>query len=308
MTEWFFARRGLANGVMTAGKSRSNLHGLAPNRTTGTAVGGLVLPLILPSIIQPHGVSVTLRYLSIASFVSLSAVLPFIQPRLPEERVRRLAVESNARWSTNKTFWAILVVTALQGFAYFLPILYLPTFAKDMKMSDRQASVALALLNGSSAISRISLGLLSDALNPWLLTTLTLLATSVSTFVLWGAVATSFATLSIYAVLFGALSGGFSSLWTGFVRPIAKDDPTSATTMLGMLMLSRGLGNVLSTPLSSALLTGSMVNYVHSGLQHGSRWTRLIVYIGTVFAGAGLVGMIGWKRDGGSSLLLLRRA
>ncbi|KAG9099067.1 hypothetical protein FS749_002203 [Ceratobasidium sp. UAMH 11750] len=291
MSEWFFVRRGLANGVMNA----------------GTAVGGLVLPLILPSIIQPHGTSVTLRYLSVAVFTSLSAILPFIQPRLPEDRIRSLAVGSNIRWSTNKSFWLILFVTTLQGFAYFLPILYLPTFAKDMKLSDTQASLALALLNGSSVISRVSLGQLSDIFNPWLLTTFTLAATSVSTFVLWGAVATSIATLSVYAVLFGALAGGFSSLWTGFVRPIAKDDPTSATTMLGMLMLSRGLGNVLSTPLSSALLTGSMLDHVHSGLQHGSRWARLIVYIGTIFAGAAFVGMIGWKRDGGLSSVLLRR-
>ncbi|KAG8694917.1 hypothetical protein FRC08_008177 [Ceratobasidium sp. 394] len=291
MSEWFFVRRGLANGVMNA----------------GTAVGGLVLPLILPSIIQPHGTSVTLRYLSVAVFTSLSAILPFIQPRLPEDRIRSLAVGSNIRWSTNKSFWLILFVTTLQGFAYFLPILYLPTFAKDMKLSDTQASLALALLNGSSVISRVSLGQLSDIFNPWLLTTFTLAATSVSTFVLWGAVATSIATLSVYAVLFGALAGGFSSLWTGFVRPIAKDDPTSATTMLGMLMLSRGLGNVLSTPLSSALLTGSMLDHVHSGLQHGSRWARLIVYIGTIFAGAAFMGMIGWKRDGGLSSVLLRR-
>ncbi|KAG8688638.1 hypothetical protein FRC09_012808 [Ceratobasidium sp. 395] len=292
MSEWFFVRRGLANGVMNA----------------GTAVGGLVLPLILPSIIQPHGTGVTLRYLSVAVFVSLSVVLPFIRPRLPEDRVRNLAVGSNTRWFTHGSFWVILFVTTLQGFAYFLPILYLPTFAKDMKLSDGQASIALALLNGSSVISRISLGQLSDVFNPWLLTTFTLSATSVSTFVLWGAVATSFGTLSVYAVLFGALAGGFSSLWTGFVRPIAKDDPTSATTMLGMLMLSRGLGNVLSTPLSSALLTGSMLNHVHSGLQHGSRWNRLIVYIGTIFAGAALVGVVGWRRDGGLNRILLRHA
>ncbi|QRV79579.1 major facilitator superfamily transporter [Ceratobasidium sp. AG-Ba] len=273
MSEWFFVRRGLANGVMNA----------------GTAVGGLVLPLILPSIIQPNGTQITLRYLAVAVFASL------------------LAVGSGARWSTNQSFWLILVVTTLQGFAYFLPILYLPTFAKDMNMNEEQASLALALLNGSSVVSRISLGQLSDIFNPWLLTTFTLAGTSIFTFVLWGAVTTNMATLSIYAVIFGALAGGFSSLWTGFVRPIARDDPISATTMLGMLMLSRGLGNVLSTPVSSALLTGSALNYVQSGFQHGSRWTRLIVYIGAMFAGAAMVGLVGWKRERGMSSVLLHR-
>lgn len=263
----------------------------------GTAVGGLVLPLILPSIIRPHGTAMTLRYLSVAVFVLLSVVLPFIRPRLPESRIRNLATVSTVRWSTNRSFWLVLFVTTLQGFAYFLPILYLPTFAKDMKLSDSQASLALALLNGSSVISRISLGHLSDILNPWTLTTLTLATTSISTFVLWGAVKTSIATLSIYAIIFGALAGGFSSIWTGFVRPIAKDDPTAATSMIGMLMLSRGIGNVLSTPLSSALLAGSIRDYVHSGLQSGSRWANLIIYIGTIFAGATVVGVVGWRHD-----------
>ncbi|CAE6459568.1 unnamed protein product [Rhizoctonia solani] len=281
MSEWFYNRRGLANGVMNA----------------GTAVGGLVLPLVLPSIIRPHGTSSTLRYLSIAVFILLSAVLPFIRPRLPEGRIRHIAMTSRTKWSTNKSFRLLLCVTALQGFAYFLPIVYLPTFAQDMKMSDSQASLALALLNGSSVISRIALGHLSDTFNPWILTTLTLAATSVATFVLWGALVTTIGSLSVYSILFGALAGGFSSLWTGFVRPIAKDDTTAATSMLGMLMLSRGLGNVLSTPISSVLIAGSMREYIRFGLQNGSRWANLIIYIGTVFAGATSVGLFGWLMD-----------
>ncbi|CAE6452397.1 unnamed protein product [Rhizoctonia solani] len=281
MSEWFYIRRGLANGVMNA----------------GTAVGGLLLPLVLPSIIRPHGTSSTLRYLSIAVFVLLSTVLPFIRHRLPEDRIRYIATSSRTRWSTNKSFWLLICVTALQGFAYFLPIVYLPTFAQDMRLSDSQASLALALLNGSSVVSRIALGHLSDIFNPWILTTITLAATSVATFVLWGALVTTIGTLSLYSILFGALAGGFSSLWTGFVRPIAKDDTTAATSMLGMLMLSRGIGNVLSTPISSALIVGSMDGYVRSGLQSGSRWANLIIYIGIVLAGATSVGLFGWLRD-----------
>ncbi|KAJ1304561.1 hypothetical protein OPQ81_005702 [Rhizoctonia solani] len=281
MSEWFYARRGLANGVMNA----------------GTAVGGLILPLVLPSIIRPHGTASTLRYLSIAVFVILSAILPFIRPRLPEDRIRHIAATSRTKWSTNKSFWLLICVTTLQGFAYFLPVVYLPTFAQDMGLSDSQASLALALLNGSSVISRIALGHLSDIFNPWVLTTLTLAATSAATFALWGILVTTIGTLSVYSILFGALAGGFSSLWTGFVRPIAKDDTTATTSMLGMLMLSRGLGNVLSTPISSALITGSMGDYVRSGLQSGSRWANLIIYIGTVFAGATSVGLFGWLRD-----------
>ncbi|KAB5595997.1 Mitogen-activated protein kinase organizer 1 [Ceratobasidium theobromae] len=268
----------------------------------GTAVGGLVLPLILPSIIRPQGTTITLRYLSIAIFVLLSSVLPFVRPRLPEDRIHTLAANSRTSWSTNTSFWLLLFVTALQGLAYFLPVIYIPTFAQDMMLSDNQASLAVALLNGSSVVSRVSLGHLSDIFNPWVLTMFTLAAASVITFVLWGVVVTIIATPSLYALLFGALAGGFSSLWTGFVRPIAKDDTTAATSMLGMLMLSRGLGNVLSTPISSVLISGPMLDHVQLGLQKGSRWASLIIYVGTLFAGGTVVGIIGWLRENKSAL------
>ncbi|KAF8757291.1 MFS general substrate transporter [Rhizoctonia solani] len=236
-----------------------------------TAVGGLILPLVLPSIIRPYGTSSTLRYLSIVVFALLSAVLPFIRPRLPEDRVRRIAMTSRTKWFTNRSFWLLLCVTALQGFAYFLPIVYLPTFAQDMMLSDSQASLTLASLMvssfnlvlkpaipdyipGSSLISRIALGHLSDILNPWVLATSTLAATSAATFVLWGALVTTIGTLSAYSILFGALAGGFSSLWTGFVRPIARDDTTAATSMLGMLMLSRVSTALPNSPLYKVIM------------------------------------------------------
>lgn len=61
--------------------------------------------------------------------------------------------------------------------------------------------------------------------------------------------------------------------------------------------IQQGIGNVLSTPISSVLISGSMRDYVRFGLQHGSRWANLIVYVGTVFAGATVVGLFGWLRE-----------
>jgi hypothetical protein len=51
------------------------------------------------------------------------------------------------------------------------------------------------------------------------------------------------------------------------------------------------------TPISPALIRGSMRNYVCSHLQNGSNWTNLIVYVEALFAAATLVGFFGWLRD-----------
>ena len=105
MSEWFIARRGLANGVINA----------------GTATGGLILPLALPTLIDRYGTSKTLRILAVIFAALLLPVLPFLRGRLPDSRVRRPPSRSNAAdngraWLRNRNFQFLMVVNTLQGF------------------------------------------------------------------------------------------------------------------------------------------------------------------------------------------------
>jgi MCP family monocarboxylic acid transporter-like MFS transporter 10 len=108
MPEHFVARRGLANGILFA----------------GTAVGGLVLPLILPVLINAWGIPVTLRVLSVAIVVALVPVLPFVKGRLPTAGARASAPK-DTRWRRTPSFWALIAVNTLQGLSYFVPVLYI---------------------------------------------------------------------------------------------------------------------------------------------------------------------------------------
>lgn len=103
MSEWFVARRGLANGVISA----------------GTATGGLILPLILPSILERFGTSAALRILAIGFAVLLLPVLPFLRGRLPHSRVRGPVARSNAGnwdWVKNRGIQLLFVANTIQGF------------------------------------------------------------------------------------------------------------------------------------------------------------------------------------------------
>ena len=95
----------------------------------GTAVGGLVIPLIIPRIIAVHGAAVTLRYLSIAIGIALIPCYPFLKGRLPIARVQGPGVRrpSDRSWLTNTSFWLVLAVNTVQSFGYFVPILWLPS-------------------------------------------------------------------------------------------------------------------------------------------------------------------------------------
>ncbi|CCA73486.1 hypothetical protein PIIN_07439 [Serendipita indica DSM 11827] len=252
-------------------------HPILPN-----AVGGLLLPLLLPSLIEKRGSSVALRITAIVFAAFLPALL-FLKRRLPEP-----------------SFILLVIVNTLQGFGYFVPILWLPTFASELKLSATNASLALAVLNGSSVIGRLGTGVLSDAIDPWLLALSTLFGSCLTTFVLWGALSYTLGGLISFGLFYGLVAGGWSSLWTGFIRPISPEDPKVATKMIGYLMLSRGLGNILSTPISAALASRRLEH--SSAFSHGrlgfdvgdGPFEKVIIYAGTCFAGATIMAGSGW--------------
>jgi hypothetical protein len=99
----------------------------------GTAAGGLILPLVLPYLLRTYGPLKSLRILSIGFVTLLAPVIPFVKPRLPETRVRGPGSSVHAanlrrrKWMTNKAFWFVMAANTLQGFAYFIPILWLPS-------------------------------------------------------------------------------------------------------------------------------------------------------------------------------------
>ncbi|KZT28398.1 MFS general substrate transporter [Neolentinus lepideus HHB14362 ss-1] len=272
LSEWFVARRGLANGIMFA----------------GTGAGGLLLPIILPPLLNEFGAQTTLRILSIAIVCALVPLLPFVKGRLPEARVHGPSARTTDwSWMKNRAFWMILVLNTIQGFAYFIPIIWLPTFASELNIANTDSSLAIAFLNGASVCGRLTMGILSDRVNPWLLGSMSLLSSSLATFLLWGVLSRNLAGLLAYGIAYGGLSG--------------EDDPTLSTYIFGLLMLSRGFGNVLSTPISTSLSQGNAgpsYSLNKTGFDvAGGRFQKMIVYVGTCFSGAAVLALAGWGME-----------
>ena len=95
---------------------------------TGTAVGGLLLPLLLPTLLNKYGSPSTLRGLAVVQIILLCCSLPFIKGRLPEARVHGPAARSRpTTWMRNRTILFLLFANTLQGLAYFVPVLWLPS-------------------------------------------------------------------------------------------------------------------------------------------------------------------------------------
>ncbi|KAJ6491895.1 MFS general substrate transporter, partial [Mycena sanguinolenta] len=278
MSEWFVARRGMANGIIFS----------------GTSVGGLLVPLILPQLISKYGPSKTLRLLGIAIGILLLLVLPFVKGRVPQThgRTQSLALrEAGTRgWMKHKSFWIFLAANTLQGLGFFVPIVYLPTFARDLRITPFDSALIVGMSNTAGGVGGFLMGYLSDQFNPWILALANLLATSAATFILWGVCSHSFGWLMAFGIVYGGLAGGWSSMWAGFVRPLANDDVGLSTMLYGYLLLSRGIGNIVSNPISTKLQVYRRAHSLTSSLERtgfdvaDGRFRNVIIYVGTCFA------------------------
>ncbi|KAF7798673.1 hypothetical protein EIP86_009897 [Pleurotus ostreatoroseus] len=288
LSEWFVRRRGLANGILFSGLS----------------VAGILFPLLFPPLIARFGPAKLVRGYALALLVGMVPALLFVKPRLPEPRVR--GPHPRARrardWLRERNFWFFAAINTVQGLGYFVPIIWLPTYASSLGFSATKGALTLALFNAAGYVACFGVGFLSDTYDVWGLAVLSLVLTASATLVLWGVLASSLAGILVYSGVYGAVAGGFSSLWSAFTRPIARDDPTLTTTIFGYMLLTRGIGNIVSTPISTAL------QQVHSATRAGSahqtgfavsdgRYQDMIIYSGACSAGAALIAVVGWTLD-----------
>ncbi|KAF2642579.1 hypothetical protein P280DRAFT_361654, partial [Massarina eburnea CBS 473.64] len=76
------------------------------------------------------------------------------------------------------------------------------------------------------------------------------------------------ALLTVFAITYGFFAGGFSSTWSGVLTELKSQSPALDTGFVfGLLAGGRGIGNVISGPLSVALVTNE--NWLKDGRNWG---------------------------------------
>ncbi|KAF5340127.1 hypothetical protein D9758_013148 [Tetrapyrgos nigripes] len=229
LNSWFLVRRGLANGVVFA----------------GTSTGGVLLPLVIPRLLQRYGSRVVLRWLGVSVGVGLIPGMIWIKPRVPErvgprppsrapsapsrrtrssadasvyERVKECFRQRLSWWFSRSSFLVLLAANTVQGFGYYMPLIWLPTYASSLNLDKTRSSLALSLLNAGGFIGRLTFGFLSDKLDPWVLSLGTLISTTLSVFVLWGVCSSNLAGLLSFGLTYGIVGGGWVTVWAGFIK------------------------------------------------------------------------------------------
>lgn len=115
---------------------------------------------------------------------------------------------------------------------------------------------------------------------------------TISVLLLWGFSSdSSQAVVWVFTIMYGIFAGGFTALWTGVAKELQCQDryrETGTAVLLGFYAAGRGVGNVISGPVSEQLLHRHVFDA--QKYAYGGKYGPLIIFTGvTAFASS-----IGW--------------
>lgn len=169
MPEWFVRRRGLAYGVIWA----------------DTRIGGFAFPLLFQWLLNQYGFGVALRVWSVGLFVSTLPLTYFIKPRLPASANGNMKPQKLG-FVLQPTFLIFMVPKIIDSTGYFLPTIYLPTYARSVLGASSFASaLTVILINISSTIGLVVLGILADRLHTTTCMLISTVGAILGVFFLW---------------------------------------------------------------------------------------------------------------------------
>lgn len=286
MDEWFVKRKGLAFGVMWS----------------GTGLGGFAIPLLLEFLLGRYGLRTTLRIWAVALFVLTIPVVYFVKPRLPVSATAQFKPSrSKLGFLVDRSFLVYQAANIVEALGFFMPGLYLPSYARSTLGSDAfPAALTILAVNVASVFGCIAMGLFVDRFHASTCIMISTVGTVIGTFLLWG-FATNMAVLYVFCVIYGFFAGSYTSAWTGIIKQVtSKPGATGGSAfdpvmVFGYLAAGRGIGNVVSGPLSEALVKGVAWQGQAVG-GYGSGYGPLIAFTGVtaVIGGSSWV----WKRVG----------
>lgn len=262
VNEWWVARRGFAWGIIASASGAS----------------GVVFPFIVEALLNKYGYKATLRAIAVAMAVLTGPLLPFFKGRLPPSEASVMA-KTNWSFIRKPLFWVYCSSNVAQGLGFYIPGLYLPSYASSIGLSATKGALLVAIMSVAQVLGQFTFGFLSDGRIPVNVLILTSSAmAAVASFTLWG-LAHSLAPLIFFALVYGFFGYGYLSMRVRMGTAITKE-PTAALALFAVFCFGQGIGNVLAAPISSGLLS-KMMDKAEYG---ASRYKSVVIFTGCSMA------------------------
>ncbi|KAF9923453.1 hypothetical protein FBU30_006514 [Linnemannia zychae] len=238
--QWFDKKRGLAAGISVA----------------GSGLGGAALAPLNRYLISHIGYEWALRAMAIMFIVVVFAILPCIRTRFPP--VKKGGPLFDVSLFKDRGFTSMYLMGTLVTFGYLTPVYLLPTYVVKIGMDKTTGATLVGIYSGVNAVSRIILGIAADRFGRFnVLFTCTFLG-GLSCLVFW-LNAKSLAMCIAFVIFYGANGGGFVSLFPVVAAEVVGIERLAAA--VGMLYSGNLFGNMLGTPIASAIVAASGGSY-----------------------------------------------
>ncbi|GFF91460.1 riboflavin transporter MCH5 [Aspergillus udagawae] len=219
--------------------------------TSGTAVGGIIYPIIFSRLQPKLGFPWATRVLGFVTLgeliIAMAIILPNTKSKAPHN-VRSLLDPTAFR---DPAFMAFCVALFLMWIAYWVPFFLLPTFAQfKAGASSNLAFYVLVICNASTIPGRYLAVPLSNRVGPALTMGGFALASSVLLFG-WIGIKSVGATIA-WAVLIALFMGPLAVLYP-IIVPHLSPDKDLVGTRIGISSAAAALGTLVGFPVTSAL-------------------------------------------------------
>lgn len=282
--EWFAQRKGLAYGITWS----------------ASGFGGVVLPLLLEALLTAYGFKTAMRVWSGIMFAASFPLAFYVKPRLPYSATMHIR-PFNFRYAWTRLFALHQIANVIQATGYFLPSIYLPIYAKELfGTSTFISTLTVLVVNIAATVASVIMGSLTDKLHVTTCIIISTIGTTAGVFLIWG-LSSTLPALFAFCAVYGLFAGCWTSIWPGIMREVVRAGEANGqyvdpSMVFGLLCVGRGIGNVVSGPLSDSLLTEGTSWLGHAAGGFGSSYGSLIVYTGitALLGGSSFI----WKRLG----------
>lgn len=246
----------------------------------GTGTSGIVVPFLLEWLLNDYGYQTALRVWALILSVLMTPSIFFVKGRLPTSAATALR-PSDLSFLKKAPFWIFEISTISQSLGFFLPSLWLPSFALALGLPKYAGTLGLSLYSIAYCFGAMLLGHLVDRFHVTTVILVSTIGQMIAIFLFWG-LTTGEPMLYAFAILFGAFGGGFSATWSGCATAMRRREPNGGNIDMGLVIAllasGKGIGAVISGPLSERLLEAG--GKWHASYAYGSGYGVLIVFSG----------------------------
>lgn len=224
---------------------RSTAMGIA---ATGSGIGGIIYPIVLRRLIDQIGLPWAIRVMAFIMLATLVIPIAIMRPRLPPRKAGPL-INVEALKDPAFAIWLLSVFFTFIGL--YFPFYYIDKFALEIGIDTNLAFYMLVIMNASSIIGRIAPAIMADKVGNINIIIPAIMFSGVFIFA-WIAVKSQSALIGT-AFFIGLFNGSIQAVVPGTVAFLCTD-LSKLGTNIGMTLFAAGLGMLIGTPVSGAIL------------------------------------------------------